>query len=282
MVVRRLVMALLSYLLLSTLSSAQAGKEPDSMFATPRYFVVSREYVKPGKDLPYNEIETDAARICARMGCPNAYLAINSITGPTQVWWLTPFESYTHLESMASGYAANPALLTELARIVERKADLITPPELSYAEYREDLSHASGPDLPHAKYVSITTISVAPGHQEEFEQLRKIEKSAHERAGVADSHLVYQLVSGTSDQEFLVITPLVALSDLDRMRDRHGPKYQAAISASGRADMRRLTAAAVVKSATYLFTPKPAWSHLPKEWIAVDPQFWGAAAVKEK
>lgn len=268
-------------LLFALQAQGQASKELDPMTPPPNFFAVSREFVKPGKDLLYNEIETDGARVCGRMKCPNSYLAISSITGPSQVWWLTPFDSYLDLERIASGYGSDPALLTELAHIVERKADIVTPPELLYAEYRKDLSHDGGLDLRHARFLSITSFKIAPGRTEEFEQLQRLQKSAYERAGVEDGHWVYQVFSGGSDYEFFVIRPLVALSDLERVRDSYSAKFQAAIGPS-RADIHRLTAAAILSSTTYLFTPNPAWSYLPKDWIATDPQFWDAPAVKEK
>ena len=54
---------------------------------------IYREQIKPGKIAAYTQIEEAAARFCARANCPNPYLAISSITGPDEVWWINGFDS---------------------------------------------------------------------------------------------------------------------------------------------------------------------------------------------
>lgn len=55
-------------------------------------------------------IEEDAARICANLHCPNSHLAMESLTGPKEVRWLTPYESESDRQRVANGYASNHAL----------------------------------------------------------------------------------------------------------------------------------------------------------------------------
>src|ERR1700731_4596477 len=47
--------------------------------------MVYREEVKPGRMAALVHIEEDAARYCAKMHCPNPYVAISSFTGPNEV-----------------------------------------------------------------------------------------------------------------------------------------------------------------------------------------------------
>lgn len=251
--------------------------------APPKFFFIVRETLKTGKAALENAIEIDSMHTCVRMKCPNTYLAAITVTGPGQTWWFTPFDSYAEFEKISAAYAQNAALASEIARMVERKADLLlTPPDAMIVEYQSDLSQSAGSDFSHAHYLSITTVRVVPGHDGEFEQLRKIESTAHERLGLKCSHLVYQVVSGAPDHEYLVITPLPSVVAADQEPALHGQRQQGLYDEKNLAAVRQLAGSAIVSSETVLFTPNPAWSYLPKSWIAADPDFWGAAGVRNQ
>lgn len=85
---------------------------------------IYRDYVKPGAASADQAIEEDAARICARLKCPNPYLAIQTASAPTEVWFLNANESSAAQDKVAQGYRDNPELLRELGGIAPRKADL--------------------------------------------------------------------------------------------------------------------------------------------------------------
>ena len=38
-------------------------------------------------------IENDGAQICADLRCPNPYLALESLSGPHEAWWLNVFRN---------------------------------------------------------------------------------------------------------------------------------------------------------------------------------------------
>ena len=80
----------------------------------PHALLIYRDTLVAGREADYKAIEEDAARICAELNCPNAHLAVESLTGPHEVWWLTPYESDADIKRIADGYANNPALTTAL------------------------------------------------------------------------------------------------------------------------------------------------------------------------
>src|SRR4029453_3081750 len=55
---------------------------PQAIDAPPWMLQIARETLHPGGEDQYREIEEDAARICAELGCPNAHLAVESLTRP--------------------------------------------------------------------------------------------------------------------------------------------------------------------------------------------------------
>ena len=65
---------------------------------------------------------------------------MESLTGPREVWWLTPYESDSDRQRVADGYAGNRALMTALQDIQRRKEGLVGAPIDILATYRSDLS----------------------------------------------------------------------------------------------------------------------------------------------
>lgn len=106
----------------------------------PQILQIVRESLKQSGEAAFKAIEEDAARICADLKCPNSHLAMESLTGPKEVWWLTPYESESDRQRVANGYASNHALMAALLEIPKRKQGLVGAPIDILANYRRDLS----------------------------------------------------------------------------------------------------------------------------------------------
>jgi hypothetical protein len=111
--------------------------------APPPIVQICREHVTPGREADFRAIEEDAARICAELNCPNSHLAMESVTRPIEVWWITPYESDADRERVAMGYADNPALMAALGGIATRKQGVTAPPLDVVARLNSEAS--SGP-----------------------------------------------------------------------------------------------------------------------------------------
>ena len=164
-----------------------------------------------------------------------------------------------------------------MARIVESKKDIVSPPQNTLAKYREDLSRDFGVDIPHARLLTITVIQVRDGHLAEFEERQKLVnrttgKRDSESAYARPVGLVYQAVSGTTAETFYVILPHHNLLK----REQTSPRVSAA-----EAEVKRLTDVAVADSAATLPTIRPDFSCVPRNWIAVDPDFWAPAGIND-
>lgn len=112
----------------------RAGKRP------PRILQIYRDFVTLGSEGAFRQVEEDAARACAELDCPNVHLAMESLTGPSEVWWLTPYESAADKQRVADGYARNAALMAALERIGARKVGTVGAPVDVFADYRAELS----------------------------------------------------------------------------------------------------------------------------------------------
>jgi len=110
---------------------------------TTRILQIVREPLKPGSEAAYDAIERDQARISKAFGCPHPYLAAESLTGPTEVWWFNAYESEEDKQEVYDAYAKNAPLLEALRKNSEAKTNLTLPAVEIFARYR---SHAGAGD----------------------------------------------------------------------------------------------------------------------------------------
>jgi hypothetical protein len=136
-------------LLLTTALSAQE--------APPRFLYIYRDSVKSGVDSLYRAIENDAAQICADFKCPNPYVALESLTGPHEIFWLNAFASAADTTRVVKAYAGNRPLAEALGLVAKRKETLIGKPVEGMAVYRPDLSRGPAWSVAGARYMLVYT-----------------------------------------------------------------------------------------------------------------------------
>jgi hypothetical protein len=78
----------------------------------PPLLQIVQERLNPGAEPAYGTIEEQLAALCARMNAPNRYLALASLTLPTEVWWLNAYASPADVDRIAEAYARNTELMT--------------------------------------------------------------------------------------------------------------------------------------------------------------------------
>ena len=106
----------------------------------PQFLLVVQERLRPGSEQAYARVESEIADVCARLGCPNPYLALESIDGPKEVWWLNAFASDADKARVEEAYARNTRLMAELRTLGQRKESLTERPRTLLAKHRRDLS----------------------------------------------------------------------------------------------------------------------------------------------
>jgi hypothetical protein len=124
--------------------------------APPRFLYIYRDSLKLGVDSSYGAIEDEAARICADLRCPNPYLALESLSGPHEAWWLNAMATEADTTRVRSSYAENRPLLEALGAVAKRKDSLIGTPIQGYAVYRPDLSRAPAWSVAGARFMVVT------------------------------------------------------------------------------------------------------------------------------
>ena len=65
----------------------------------PKVIQIIREEVKPGKGAAHEKVEVGWPRAFANAKSPTHYLAMTSVTGPSEAWFVTGFNSLAAWEA---------------------------------------------------------------------------------------------------------------------------------------------------------------------------------------
>jgi hypothetical protein len=199
------------------------------------------------------QIEEAAARFCAQANCPNPYLALTSLTGPDEAWWINGFDSVDTMEKVRQSYASNTEITQRLNDVAEQKADLVFPSVNLVARFHPEMSSYTTQIAPRLFLISV--VQVRPGHVAAFRDIRTRVKAILEHAG--RPQWVYQVTSGTKDVTFLVMTPAHTMQEIQTtpQPDDAGNDI-------------------IVSSETRLYAVSPTMSMPSEAWKEADPDFW--------
>lgn len=106
----------------------------------PAILQIVREQLKPGAEPAYGRIEEQIAQLCARMNCPNRYLALASVSLPREVWWLNTYSSKVEVKRVSQFYAREKMLTAAMRKLAQEKKGLTSDPVELMTRFRPDLS----------------------------------------------------------------------------------------------------------------------------------------------
>jgi len=106
----------------------------------PQFLLIVRERLRPGMEEAYRKNELEIAVACATLKCPHPYLALASVAGPKEIWWLNAFASQEEKDQLEPAYARNEPLMAKLRPLGKRKEGFREALTTTLTEYRPDLS----------------------------------------------------------------------------------------------------------------------------------------------
>jgi hypothetical protein len=239
----------------------------------PAVMGIIRESIKEGHSAAHEKVEADWAGAMRKHNFPFYSLALTSMTGPGEVWFLLPSKSFAEVEQ-AGQELQKPGLKTEIEMLDARDGELRSNSRTMYAVYRKDMSYR--PELVKigkARYVGITTFRLKLGHMSDFSEGSKKFLDANEKAGVKAPTVAYQVIAGAPDGMFLFMEPMESLKTVDEIPARD----KAVSEAMGNEEFQQLMKGAgdVFTSIEYsMFAVNPRMSYVSKKTEDVDPAFW--------
>lgn len=110
------------------------------MTSGAQFLSIVREQLRPGSDEAYNRNELKLAQVAATLQCPHPYLALASVTGPTEVWWLNAFTSAAERDAVGPAYARNEPLMAAMRPLGALKEQFRASITSMMTSYRPDLA----------------------------------------------------------------------------------------------------------------------------------------------
>src|SRR5215472_8382522 len=123
--------------------------------SAPRILLIAREPLKPGAEAEYDRIESETAKLAAKLRCPHPYLALQPLSGAkNEVWWFNEFHSQNELNSVGKAYKTNEAWNAALMKNQKRKEALTGKPIEQLADL-EPLAHSQPWAVGRTPYVVV-------------------------------------------------------------------------------------------------------------------------------
>ncbi|HEX5736068.1 MAG TPA: hypothetical protein VF131_24790 [Blastocatellia bacterium] len=240
----------------------------------PPVLFIFREEVKASRGGAHEKLEAGYVRALQKANWPTHSLAISSISGPHDAWFMTGYESYAAMEKDHMAMEKNAELMSEFERLDAADAEFRTNQRGIIGTYRPNLSHNVGAaNIPQMRYFQINTVRVRPGHEEEWIEARRILVDALKKANIPTPSIVYGITVGMPGGTFLVFTPRKSLAEMDPNPDRMRA-VQEALGEEKIKKRQKLISDSVMSTEMSLYAFSPRMSYVSKEWIAAAPDFW--------
>jgi hypothetical protein len=239
----------------------------------PKIIQVSRELIKTGQSAPHeaNEVGWPAAFALAKS--PDYYLAMESVTGRPEVWFVAPYESYTAMGKSMTQNEANPELSATLGRLAAADAQYLDGVDTFEATAEPDLSYGAFPDLNKARFWEISTWRIRPGHDQDFAAATAAYKKIVAKTAPSASWRTYKVSEGMPGGTYLTFSSVTSLAQLDTMMTEDAATGKA-MTPQDQAMFAKFFAESVISITSNRYRLSPTMSYVSPETRATDPKFW--------
>jgi hypothetical protein len=249
---------------------AQAQGLPTSQ---PSLVTIIREEVKVGRAAEHARIEAGWPAAFERAKSPDYYLAMVSMTGPSEAWYILPAANHAAIGESTKRDDADPVLSAELARLSRLDAEVLNNSRTIQAVARPDLSMGAFPNLARQRFWEITTFRVRPGHEQEFDAAAKAYGSAAARSAPSTTFRVYEVIAGMLTPTYIVFSSIESYAQFDQMM-ANGMQTMQGATADERTALQKFSTDAELNAETNRFRLDPKQSYVSRETRATDPAFW--------
>lgn len=252
------------------------GEQP-----APKVLQIYREIVKPGHNAAHEKVEVGWPKAYRASKKPGSYLAMASITGANEAWFVAGYDSYDAWEKQTKSDEADKTLSAEFDRLSAADSEHLDGARSITAIFREDLSLRPALNIGDYRYMNVVTVRVKPGFSGKYAEMRKAIKAAHEKTGMKDYFSVFEVTSGMQGPAFLVFVPMKSLKEADEARVIHvAPAYLDALG--GEARLAEMSAATITSSESTMFRFSPKMSMAPANYSIGNGDFWSPKNGMEK
>lgn len=242
--------------------------------AQPPRLMIIREQVKAGQSAAHVRHEAGWPAAFAKANSPDYYIALTSITGPTEAWYLIPWASHAAEAASMKRDAKDPVLSAELDRLAAADADFITGVTTVQLMARTDLSLGKFPSIAKVRFFEVSIFSVRQGQEAKIDSIIKTYGEVRKRVSPDASYRIYTVAAGMPGPTYFVITSVEDYAEFDRTMSEHQKVFETATPEESAVFAK--WGEAVMKSETNRFRLDPTMSYVSKEVRDSAPDFWKA------
>jgi hypothetical protein len=253
---------------------AQLAAQMQEESPAPKVLMVVREQIKEGREAAHVKAEEAWPRIFQKGNVKTHYLGMATETGPSEAWFLEPYDSFGGMEKERAAIEQSFAAELEVANVQD--GDMRTGSRTLLAVFRGDLSYHPAEamsSLPKCRHMAVTVLRIKYGHDAELAQAAKLLIDGDDKSGSDQPVLTYQVVSGGPSGTYLLFSPMDSLAHMDAAPARMAAARQA-MGERNRQHFDTLAPDVVQSSESLLFALNPRMSYVSKEFAAQDPDFW--------
>jgi hypothetical protein len=245
----------------------------------PKVLQIFVESVKPGKGAAHEKVEAGWPLAFRKAKWPSHYLAMTSMTGPSEAWFMSGYDSFEAWEADGKHMEQTPALQQEVNRLGLQDGELLTGTKGIVAVYREDLSYRPNIKLGEMRYFTVTMFTLRPGYDSAFADIRKLVQAGHEKTNMDEHWAMFQVISGMPGSTYLLFLPMKSLKEVDVGQEIHGKPYLDALGDDGRRQLREFARSGYANVESTLFAFSPKMSYPSDELASSDPAYWKPQVV---
>lgn len=239
----------------------------------PGILTIFIEEVKVGMDAAHEANEAGWPVAFAKANSPYYYLALQAMTGPNEIWYVSPYESYAAEGENMKMNESNDELSKELSRLWSADGQYLNDARQIQAVARPDISHGDFPDLGRARFWDISMMRIRLGHEEAWMNAARIYKEQVAKAAPDMSYRIYQVTAGMPAGYYLIFSSVDDYAEFDQAMAQGDAMWEG-ISPADMATLQQFMASDVQMVINNRFRLNPIMSYVSDETKAVDPDFW--------
>ncbi len=263
-----------SLVVLALVASASATAFAQAPPTTqPKFIHIFREQVKPGRLADHAQWEAGWPAAAEKAKSPYSYLALVSITGPLEAWYVTSYASQAAYGESVAWENAQPGLTTEYDRLAKTDGEFLADATALQAVAVPELSHGAFPDIAKMRYWEISTWRIRLGHDDAWAAATQAYKAAAARSAPNASWRTYRIVGGAPEGTYLTFSSVASFGEFDKMM-AEGEATMKGATAEEMVVLGKFMKDSVLNLSTNRYRLDPKQSYVDAATKAKDLAFW--------
>lgn len=239
----------------------------------PKLLQIFRERIKPGHSAAHKATEAGWPEAFAQAKSPDYYLALESMTGSPEVWFVGPQESYSAWGKAMERDAANSTLSAALERLSAADGDHLEGMDILEAAAAPELSHGAYPDLNKQRFWNTTIWRIRPGHDANFVAAHAAYAKLATKVAPNASWRTYRVTGGMPAGTYITFSSVASFGQFDR-NTAESDAIGKAMTPQDQAMFSKFSAESVLSQTSNKYRLDATMSYVSAETRASDPAFW--------